>query len=170
MVGIIYHGSRLYQVKILVVKGKNRLIFELRDSLALIPTALRNFPKMFGLSDIEKEMYPYDLITKESVNNNFITYDDLKEYFKDRYNEFITQYNKNIKNDGEENKGIDIRKLTLYYCQNDCDLLLAGLDKFEDLCLKAFDNINPLNYLTISSYSYSIMVINCFKKYRYRNS
>lgn len=161
---IIYHGSRLYQVKILVVKGKNRLIFELRDSLALIPTALRNFPKMFGLSDIEKEMYPYDLITKESVNNNFITYDDLKEYFKDRYNEFISQYNKNIKKDEEENKGIDIRKLTLYYCQNDCDLLLAGLDKFEDLCLKAFDNINPLNYLTISSYSYSIMVINCFNK------
>lgn len=161
---IVYHGSRLYRLNILVVKGKRRIIFDLRDSLALIPTALRNFPKMFGLSDIEKEMYPYDLITKESVNNNFITYDDLKEYFKDRYNEFINQYNKNIRKDEEENNGIDIKKLTLYYCQNDCDLLLAGLDKFEDLCLKAFDNINPLNYLTISSYSYTIMVKNCFNK------
>ena len=160
---MIYHGGRLYQIKIFMNKGKRKPVFQLRDSLALIPTALRNFPKMFNLDNIEKEMYPYDLVTKEAVDNNFISYNQLKEYFKENYNEFINQYNKNI-NNNNKNNGIDIKKLTIYYCQNDCDLLLAGLEHFERLCMEAFDNINPLDYLTISSYSYTIMIKNCFNK------
>ena len=51
---MIYHGGRLYQIKIFMNKGKRKPVFQLRDSLALIPTALRNFPRMFNLDNIEK--------------------------------------------------------------------------------------------------------------------
>ena len=157
---MVYHASRLYSLKILYKYNKKDNIIELYDSLALIPSALRNFPKMFNLDNMEKELYPYNLINKESVNRGYLEDEELKNYFKEDYNEFIKQYKENIMNVNEDK--YDIKKLTIYYCQNDADLLLNGLIKFESMGMNLFDNISPLRFLTISSYSYNIMVRNCF--------
>ena len=157
---MVYHASRLYSLKILYKYNKKDNIIELYDSLALIPSALRNFPKMFNLDNMEKELYPYNLINKESVNRGYLEDEELKNYFKEDYNEFIKQYKENIMNVNEDK--YDIKKLTIYYCQNDVDLLLNGLIKFESMGMNLFDNISPLRFLTISSYSYNIMVRNCF--------
>ena len=164
---MVYHASRLYSLKILYKYNKKDNIIELYDSLALIPSALRNFPKMFNLDNMEKELYPYNLINKESVNRGYLEDEELKNYFKEDYNEFVKQYKENIMNIDEGK--FDIKKLTIYYCQNDVDLLLKGLEKFESMGMNLFDNISPLRFLTISSYSYNIMVKNCFNNlYKYK--
>ena len=164
---MVYHASRLYSLKILYKYNKKDNIIELYDSLALIPSALRNFPRMFNLDNMEKELYPYNLINKESVNRGYLEEEELKNYFKEDFNEFTKQYKKNIMN-VNDNK-YDIKKLTIYYCQNDVDLLLKGLEKFEDMGMNLFDNISPLRFLTISSYSFNIMVKNCFNNlYKYK--
>ena len=164
---MVYHASRLYSLKILYKYNKKDNIIELYDSLALIPSALRNFPRMFNLDNMEKELYPYNLINKESVNRGYLEEEELKNYFKEDFNEFTKQYIKNIMN-VNDNK-YDIKKLTIYYCQNDVDLLLKGLEKFEDMGMNLFDNISPLRFLTISSYSFNIMVKNCFNNlYKYK--
>lgn len=164
---MVYHTSRLYSLKLLYKYNKKDNIIELYDSLALIPSALRNFPKMFNLDNMEKELYPYNLINKESVNRGYLEEEELKNYFKEDYNEFTKQYKENIMNVNEDK--YDIKKLTIYYCQNDVDLLLKGLEKFESMGMNLFDDISPLGFLTISSYSYNIMVKNCFNNlYKYK--
>lgn len=159
---MVYHASKLYSLKILYKFNNKDNIIELYDSLALIPSALRNFPKMFNLSKMEKELYPYNLINKESVERGYLEEDEIKNYFKEEYEEFKKQYSQNIK-DVNNNK-YDIKKLTIYYCQNDVDLLLNGLIIFEEMGMQLFDDVSPLRFLTISSYSYNIMVRNCFDK------
>lgn len=159
---MVYHASKLYSLKILFKFNNKDNIIELYDSLALIPSALRNFPKMFNLDKMEKELYPYNLINKESVERGYLEEEEIRNYFKEEYEEFRKQYNKNI-NNVSVNK-YDIKKLTIYYCQNDVDLLLNGLIIFEKMGIQLFGNVSPLRFLTISSYSYNIMVRNCFDK------
>ena len=163
---MVYHASKLYSLKILYKFNNKDNIIELYDSLALIPSALRNFPKMFNLNKMEKELYPYNLINKESVERGYLEDDEIKNYFKEEYEEFKKQYNENIKdvNNNNNNNKYDIKKLTIYYCQNDVDLLLNGLIIFEKMGMQLFDDVSPLRFLTISSYSYNIMVRNCFDK------
>ena len=157
---MIYHASKLYSITILYKRNRRNNMIEFYDSLALIPTALRNFPKMFNLDKMEKELYPYKLINSESIEKGYLEEEELRNYFKDEYNQFINQYKQNIK-DNNYNI-IDIKKLTIYYCQNDVDLLLKGLEKFELMGSEIFDGVSPLRFITISSYSYNIMVKNCF--------
>ena len=159
---MVYHASKLYSLKILFKFNNKDNIIELYDSLALIPSALRNFPKMFNLDKMEKELYPYNLINKESVERGYLEEEEIRNYFKEEYEEFKKQYNKNI-NNVSVNK-YDIKKLTIYYCQNDVDLLLNGLIIFEKMGMQLFGDVSPLRFLTISSYSYNIMVRNCFDK------
>ena len=159
---MIYHSSKLYSLTIYYQRNNKKNMIELYDSLALIPSALKNFPKMFNLDKMEKELYPYNLINKERIERGYLDQEEVKAYFKEDYEEFMNQYIKNIKNNND-NK-IDIKKLTIYYCQNDVDLLLNGLIRFEKMGMQLFDNISPLRFLTISSYSYNIMIKNCFNK------
>ena len=160
---MVYHASKLYSLKILYKFNNKDNIIELYDSLALIPSALRNFPKMFNLNKMEKELYPYNLINKESVERGYLEDEEIRNYFKEEYEEFKKQYNENIKDVNNNNK-YDIKKLTIYYCQNDVNLLLNGLIIFEKMGMQLFDDVSPLRFLTISSYSYNIMVRNCFDK------
>ena len=166
---MVYHASKLYSLKILYKFNNKDNIIELYDSLALIPSALRNFPKMFNLNKMEKELYPYNLINKESVERGYLEDEEIRNYFKEEYEEFKKQYNENIKdvnnnNNNNNNNKYDIKNLTIYYCQNDVNLLLNGLIIFEKMGMQLFDDVSPLRFLTISSYSYNIMVRNCFDK------
>lgn len=159
---MIYHASRLYSITIICNDGNKKKKVILKDSLALIPTKLKNFNKMFELGEIEKELYPYNKINKTVVFQNELLIDDCKNEFSnedyDKFKEMLFK-NKFIKN---ENK-IDIEKLTIFYCMRDCEVLFYGLKKFEQMTMNLFNNINGLNFITISGLSYYIMKKNCFK-------
>ena len=159
---MIYHASRLYSITIICndVNKKKRVI--LKDSLALIPTKLKNFNKMFELGEIEKELYPYNKINKSVVSQNELLIDECKNEFSnedyDKFKEMLFK-NKFIKNGNK----IDIEKLTIFYCMRDCEVLFYGLKKFEQMTMDLFNNINGLNFITISGLSYYVMKKNCFK-------
>ena len=161
---MIYHASRLYSLTLLYgTKSKKRII--LKDSLALIPTKLKNFNKMFDLGEIEKELYPYNKINKMVILENELLIEEcMNEFSNEDYNKFKEMLIKNkfIKN---ENK-IDIEKLTIFYCLRDCEVLFYGLKKFEQMTMDLFDKINGLNFITISGLSYYIMKKNCFEGLR----
>ena len=162
IVDMVYHACRLYRLCILVGNKEKKKIY-FKDSLALISTKLKNFPKMFELNNMEKELYPYNKINEEVVNNNVLKVDDCITEFNEK--DFI-EFKNMLINKGfiYDNNKIDIKSLTIYYCVRDCEILFYGLQKFEGMTMKLFNNINGLRFLTISSLSYYIMTEECFNK------
>ena len=162
IVDMVYHACRLYRLCILFGNKEKKKIY-FKDSLALITTKLKNFPKMFELNNMEKELYPYNKINEEVVNNNILEVDDCKTEFSEE--DFI-EFKNMIRGKGfiYDNNKIDVKSLTIYYCIRDCEILFYGLQKFEGMTMKLFNNINGLRFLTISSLSYYIMTEECFNK------
>ena len=160
IVDMVYHACRLYRLCILVGNGEVRKKIYFKDSLALIPTKLKNFPRMFKLENMEKELYPYNKINAEVIDNNNLDINECKSEFNDK--DFI-EFKNMLNNKGfiNDNK-IDIKSLTIYYCVRDCEILYYGLKKFEEMTMKLFNNINGLRFLTISSLSFYIMTEECF--------
>lgn len=122
--------------------------FELRNSLTIITTALRNFPKMFLPKDEQKKMvkevYAYNAINQAMVEEKIpgkgfkISLEKFKEYIE--LFEFLNDPSKQAKlyddivataSRSEVNcikDGIfDVGKYAEYYCERDVDLLCLGL-------------------------------------------
>lgn len=122
--------------------------FELRNSLTIITTALRNFPKMFLPKDEQKKMvkevYAYNAINQSMVEDKIpgkgfkISLEKFKEYIE--LFEFLNDPSKQAKlyddivataSRPEVNcikDGIfDVGKYAEYYCERDVDLLCLGL-------------------------------------------
>lgn len=122
--------------------------FELRNSLTIITTALRNFPKMFLPKDEQKKMvkevYAYNAINQAMVEEKIpgkgfkISLEKFKEYIE--LFEFLNDHSKQAKlyddivataSRPEVNcikDGIfDVGKYAEYYCERDVDLLCLGL-------------------------------------------
>lgn len=122
--------------------------FELRNSLTIIATALRNFPKMFLPKDEQKKMvkevYAYNAINQAMVEEKIpgkgfkISLEKFKEYIE--LFEFLNDPSKQAKlyedvvataSRPEVNcikDGIfDVGKYAEFYCERDVDLLCLGL-------------------------------------------
>lgn len=122
--------------------------FELRNSLTIITTALRNFPKMFLPKDEQKKMvkevYAYNAINQAMVEEKIpgkgfkISLEKFKEYIE--LFEFLNDPSKQAKlyedvvataSRPEVNcikDGIfDVGKYAEFYCERDVDLLCLGL-------------------------------------------
>ena len=122
--------------------------FELRNSLTIITTALRNFPKMFLPKDEQKKMvkevYAYNAINQYLLEDKMpgegfkVTLIRLKDYIE--LFEFLSDPSKQEKlyNDLVETASrpevgciqgdvFDIGKYAEYYCERDVDLLCLGL-------------------------------------------
>ena len=122
--------------------------FELRNSLTIITTALRNFPKMFLPKDEQKKMvkevYAYNAINQAMVEEKIpergfkISLEKFKEYIE--LFEFLNDPSKQAKlyedivatASRPEVKCIkdgifDVGKYAEYYCERDVDLLCLGL-------------------------------------------
>ena len=157
---MIYHGGKLYSLTIFIkYKGEVKMIV-LRDSLALINSALRNFPKMFNLTNIEKELFPYNKINEKSVSKNYLTLEECREEFNEEdFNKFII---KGKELNYLENDKINIKKLTIYYCSIDVKLLYEGLNKFNEYTASLFNGVIGTKFVTISGLSYHVMKENCF--------
>ena len=141
---VIKNGAVWYRASFKCKYGE----FELRNSLTIITTALRNFPKMFlpkeEQQNMVKEVYAYNAINQAMVEEKIkgpgfkISLDKFKEYIE--LFEFLNEPSKQEKlyNDIVATasrpevkcirKGIfDVGKYAEYYCERDVDLLCLGL-------------------------------------------
>ena len=122
--------------------------FELRNSLTLITTALRNFPKMFLPKDEQKKMvkevYAYNAINQAMVEEKLpgkgfkISLEKFKEYIElfeelndpekqqKLYEDVIATASK-PEVDCVHGEIFDVGKYAEYYCERDVDLLTLGL-------------------------------------------
>lgn len=157
---MIYHAGKLYSLTILMFYKREKVMITFKDSLALINSALRNFPKMFNLPNIEKELYPYNKITEETVERGYLTLDECREEFNEEDFEKFIQKGKDL--NYLIGDTINIKKLTEYYCHIDVKLLYEGLECFNGYCSELFGKVQGCRFLTISGLSYFVMKVNCF--------
>lgn len=123
--------------------------FELRNSLTIITTALRNFPKMFlpkeGQSKMIKEVYAYEAINKHLLEYRkperkgfWVTLDTLHDAIeafekKKTKEEQEKLYEDLVKTASRpevscvDRDMFDVGRYMLYYCERDVDLLCLGL-------------------------------------------
>ena len=137
-----------------------KIHIQIQDSYALIPMPLRNFGKTFNIN-MEKEIIPYDLYTKENVNKVNISLNDCIEFCKYEFSKrnigtkineddekhFINKFIENSKMwncFNEEKQTINIIEYSNYYCKIDCDVLRNGYNTFKDwineVCELSIDN------------------------------
>ncbi len=131
-----------YKIKIVV-----------RDSYLFIPKKLSEFPECFMTKEeqkeIKKEIMPYKLYNKDTINRVNIPLEEIKKFLSDDdFNEMINNAKKwacifDYK--------IDIIRYSRMYCEMDVRILKTCYNKFREWCLKDF-NMDILNYITICAF------------------
>ena len=142
---------------------KNKNLF-FKDSLALFNCKLSQLPLMFGLTGIEKELFPYKYYTFTQLAESEILTDnddiisggiinEAGKYEDTPWGETeYTQFNINIDKIGArlgENK-FDMYKYAEFYCSQDVRILRESYNIFRK-GFKTDFNIDVLNYISISS-------------------
>lgn len=108
-----------------------------KDSLFIIPMALKNFASAFGL-DQKKEVMPYKIYTKENIEVGYV---EIKEALKCICGDDKKQFKDNIKKwkcskmIGDE-EYFDIIEYSRQYCILDCKVLKDGYQKFRNQMLE----------------------------------
>ena len=130
-------------------KGK---CLRFKDSLAIISKRLEMFPEMFGLKDIQKEVFPYTFYDSEHVKRPFGDIAEACEHLKSE--EDRKQFRENIKQlQCEDDEGIglfDLEKYSTFYCMQDVRILRDGFERFRSDLLQEFD-IDAYHFVSISS-------------------
>tara|TARA_R100000951_G_scaffold115995_1_gene126051 strand:- start:3166 stop:6990 length:3825 start_codon:yes stop_codon:yes gene_type:complete len=146
---IIFNGSKINYMSI------KELNIRFIDSLSFITRPLKDFPKIFGETELKKGFFPHWFNTKENWNYigkmppaDKFKYNSFKE--KDR-KEFIKWYGKKVK----EKYIWEQKKEMEEYCISDVDILRKCCIKFRQLYLDVGE-IDPFQYLTIASVCMSI--------------
>ena len=125
-------------------------LFELRNSLTLITTALKNFPKMFLSKEeqkkIFKEVYAYKAINENLFDVRadregfWVTYKQMEEAINEYETGKSNEEKKKLLQDiletakkpevncvDEEHRLFNVGDYIIYYCERDVDLLRIGL-------------------------------------------
>jgi hypothetical protein len=128
--------------------------FMIKDSYKMITMGLRNFPKVFNLGEMRKEVIPYEYYNQKRVCKKYGSIVEALEYLKT--DDDKAQFLKNI-DDWDLRKGDKFhhRKYAVKYCEMDCEILMKGYDVFREWIWKYF-KIDINKVLTISSLAYKI--------------
>jgi hypothetical protein len=124
-----------------------------KDSYSIIPTRLKEFPRMFKLESGDKEVFPYTYYSSELLKNGNKTgviegaLSCIKEEDRDQ---FLENIEKIPKCRCESKFKLDI--YSNYYCDKDVNILLLGLEKFRSDLLKEF-GLDVYNFISISSFA-----------------
>ncbi|ELP95315.1 DNA polymerase, putative, partial [Entamoeba invadens IP1] len=144
-------------------KGK-QLTF--KDTYALISTSLASFPKMFGLSNIQKEIYPYNHFNKVNINNiGTILEADLyetKQWTEEQFEIFNENIDK-IENCRIDEFHFDMKAYCVFYCNQDVRILKQGHSKFRYMCLE-YLNINVDKVISAASLANTYFKHNVYSK------
>ena len=148
----ISRGSRLIGCSGTFFKIK----VEIKDSYHLISKPLRDFPESFKLGNVVKEVMPYELYNKETINQRYLNIQYVLDNFinvKDK-----EQFLNNIKKwDLQKDDTYDIIMYSIRYCMIDCDILERGYNKFRSWMLECV-KIDIDNKLTIASLAHEYFI------------
>ena len=142
----IIKGGRTMQMDVIYKKK----VFRFKDSLAIISDKLENFPEMFQLDGIQKEVFPYTFYDSQHVRQ---PYGDIEEACRHLKNdEDRQQFRENIKQLQCECDGgmFDLEKYSTFYCMQDVRILHDGFERFRKDLLETFD-IDAYHFVSISS-------------------
>ena len=167
--------SAKYGIKGSIIKGTktmkavieyNDKIIEFRDSLQMLGCKLKKLPKMFGIDDVKKELFPYNYYTIERFNKGIGVINEAgkwekKKWDKSKYETFINNI-KSIKGCLIDDEHFDMIKYAEFYCQQDVRVLRLSFEKFCHDFINEF-NLNPKNF--ISAPSLANEVFNIFVYY-----
>ena len=168
---VIYFHNLAYDIRMLAQYGMNKSIIKgskvmkadinyknkkihFRDSYPMISAKLADFPSMFNLPKVQKELFPYKYYTLERLKSNIGVISEAgineeKVWSKEDYELF----NKNIDsipNCRIDENHFDMYKYCEFYCKQDVNILRLGFNKFREGFLKDF-NIDPYKFISISS-------------------
>jgi len=137
--------------------------FLLKDTLGVIPFALKSFSSVFKLEgDNEKEYMPYKLYTKENIARETLL---KEEFFRDlkcenKEEEIVKRMKKSDSEclDGDRIKIVEYAK---YYCMQDVNILRNGFIKYQKMMLDTL-NIDIARHCTISGIAYTYFRDKCF--------
>lgn len=130
--GSIYQTIGYYYNKITAVFSK----FWFKDSIKIITERLSEFPSMFGLNKMKKEVIPYNhyrsnnIFTEFSEYKEAVTHLKTEEEKKEFYNN-ITEWGlwESVNNKGGKFKHVDY---AVKYCGMDVIILKLGMKKFRE--------------------------------------
>lgn len=167
----IKKGGKLLSFKI-SFKGKN---LQFRDSWAMISSKLSDFPSMFGIKGVEKELYPYNYYSEERVNKNVGLISEAGKYeivpwTEEQYKIFNENIDK-IKDcrvdkyecPDENGKYFDMKLYCQFYCEQDVNILKIGHTTFRDLVLEEL-NLDIDKSISISSLANKYFELNVYSK------
>jgi len=140
-------------------KNKQRKYYvEFRDSYLLLTTSLEKLGKTFAINEgkLEQKLpFPYRFVNEKDVDYNYIgPIPDFKYYDKinnEQYNELILQ----SKNNNKDLTKWDLKKETIYYCEQDCRTLYYSILEFGKLIYLQF-NVDISKTPTVSSLAFRI--------------
>lgn len=172
----IYNGCKIMYM---TIRGLNMKFI---DSYNFVSQPLSTFPKTFGLTELKKGYFPHffnieanqDYIGK-IPDKNYYSYDTMKECDKctsqslrdvptapcthwHTRNHFIQWHQERV----VENYVFNFQKEMSVYCESDVDILRQAViklrEQFLDIC-----NIDPFQYITISSVAMAVFRYNHIK-------
>ena len=132
-----------------------KLYIEVKDSFHLISMPLKKFSKVFGLP-FTKEIMPYDLYKKETIEKRFINIQYVLDNFIDKndHKQFLDNIEKwKLQKDDT----YDILEYSSRYCEIDCKVLCDGYNTFNKWMQEGV-NIDINSVMTIASLAHKYFV------------
>ena len=120
---------------------------------------LKKFGLMFGVKDIQKELFPYDWFDSvEKLQSTSLPplpafYNKLKDNLPSE-----TEYTNAIKI-WHEHKFTCFREYMMYYCECDVDLLIQGLNNYRDLFWET-SKMEILSFVSLPQMAYTDLLKN----------
>ena len=141
----------------------NKLNIEMKDSLLLIPMALKKFPKTFNIKNIVKEVISYDMYNKtDCLTKRFITIEEglkwINENDKQQFLDNIKRWD--LQQEDITEGGVakfDCIEYSNKYCEIDCYILKEGYNKFKEW-MQLLANIDIDKVLTIASLAHRYFI------------
>lgn len=112
-----------------------------KDSYGIITMPLKKFGKCFNLN-VKKEVMPYEIYNKNTINKPFINYKEAEQYLSEsNYTEFIKNINEWKLVQGNKFNHIEYARI---YCEMDVQVLKKGYEIFrgwmQEVCNLDIDN------------------------------
>lgn len=150
---VIMKGTRMMSAKGMFGK----INIEIKCSYHLISMPLADFPKTFGIADIEKEVMPYSLYNcNNNVNKKYVDVGECLSHLNSQIekNKFIENCNKW---ECIQKGKIDIVKYSWKYCEIDCEVLKKGYNTFKTWITEMI-NLNIDEVLTTASLAHRYFI------------
>lgn len=161
---IIINGSKIMSCSATYTRKNNKfknktynIVF--RDTLQMINKPLGHFGECFKMFQ-EKEIMPYSIYNKETVNKKWVSFDIIKNAIELRNKNNLKKFIENCKKwDCLDNKNnINIIKYSSIYCGIDCKILKRGWRIFRKNTL-IISGLDIVNFLTIASLAENTFIL-----------